>query len=100
MKTIEFLTIVLLLTLSAFGQATSKQEKTKTTAAEKELREFYDGYADDLRASRGAAIADRYDARGYYSLGNGSKRLVSFADAREGIQNNGRVPKALLGKIF
>jgi hypothetical protein len=50
---------------------------------EGEVREFYEAYAEDLRAARREAIADRYDARGYFRLGNGSKTLVSFEDNKK-----------------
>ena len=47
-------------------------------ATEREVREFYDSYAEDLRQHRREAIADRYDPRGVYFLGHGVKRLESF----------------------
>lgn len=52
-------------------------------AAERELREFFDSYAEDLRKHRSEAIADRYDSRGYYRMGNGTKQFVSFGDNKK-----------------
>src|ERR1051325_7410505 len=44
-----------------------------TTGIEKEIRQFFDEYADDLRQQRRDAIADRYDSRGAFFLGHGIK---------------------------
>jgi len=82
--------------------ATEAQDKTKPSTnsnadisvSERELRQFYDGYADDLRAHRGEAIANRYDSRGYFALGNGSKRLVSFDDNKKHYMTRWTGPKA------
>lgn len=63
---------------------TSKpQEPNNAAAIEREIREFFDSYAEDLRQHRREAIASRYDPRGYYRLGNGEKTLVSFEDAKK-----------------
>ena len=51
----------------------STQEKAAATA-EREIKGFFDAYGEDLRLARREAIADRYDRRGYYRLGNGNKR--------------------------
>jgi hypothetical protein len=47
-------------------------------AVEREVRGFYDSYAEDLRRHRRELIADRYDPRGIYFLGNGGKTLETF----------------------
>jgi hypothetical protein len=44
----------------------------------REARWFMDAYAADIRAGNREAIADRYDRRGAYFLGNGTKELASF----------------------
>ena len=63
---------------------TSKPQKQSNAAAiEREIREFFDSYAEDLRQHRREAIANRYDPRGYYRLGNGEKTLLSFEDAKK-----------------
>jgi len=59
------------------------QKQNDVASTEREIREFFDSYAEDLRQHRREAIANRYDARGYFRMGNGSKRLVSFADTKE-----------------
>jgi quercetin dioxygenase-like cupin family protein len=83
-KRFAFLFVV----LASVQIAASAQTPLKTPTPEKpnkaalqterEIREFYDAYADDLRLARREAIAERYDTRGFYSLGNGSKSLISF----------------------
>jgi hypothetical protein len=63
---------------------TSKPQKQNDAATiEKEIKEFFDLYAEDLRSSRREAIANRYDSRGYFRLGNGAKTFVSFEDVKK-----------------
>jgi hypothetical protein len=66
--------------LAADGQ--SSQPQPGSAAVEREVREFFNSYGEDLRQHRREAIVNRYDSRGYYRVGNGSKSLVSFADVR------------------
>lgn len=47
-----------------------------------EVKAFYDAYAEDLRQHRREAIANRYDGRGTYFLGNGAKALESLEENR------------------
>src|SRR5438045_3734668 len=83
MKTILLLTIILLYALAGFGQSSAKAEPAaKAGSAEQELKEFYDAYADELVKGRGEAIANRYDRRGYYSLGNGNKQFFTLDEAK------------------
>ena len=63
------------------------------SATERELRQFYDAYTEDLRQRRPEAIANRYDARGYFSLGNGTKRFVSFEDNKKQYMTRWTGPK-------
>jgi quercetin dioxygenase-like cupin family protein len=63
------------------------------SAAELELKEFYDTYADDIRQGRGLAIAGRYDSRGYYRMGNGAKQLVSLEEAKKTYTTRWTAPK-------
>jgi len=89
MRKVQFLLVCcLLLCVGVVVQAqkvkTPKSQKQNDVAAtEREIREFFDSYAEDLRAARREAIANRYDSRGYFRMGNGNKRLVSFEDTKE-----------------
>jgi hypothetical protein len=58
------------------------QNQNNVAATEREIKEFFDSYAEDLRQHRREAIANRYDPRGYFRMGNGSKTLVSFDDVK------------------
>lgn len=88
------------ITAHAQGEIPSKTPKPNKAAikTEREIREFYDSYAEDLRAGRRAAIADRYDPRGYFRLGNGSKTLVSFEDNKKRYLTRWTPPKAFAWK--
>ncbi len=59
-------------------EPTKPQKQHDVAATEREVREFFDSYAEDLRQHRREAIANRYDPRGVYFLGNGGKTLESF----------------------
>lgn len=59
-------------------QTASAQNQNNVAAIEHEVGEFFDSYAEDLRSARREAIANRYDPRGYYRMGNGEKTLESF----------------------
>lgn len=56
--------------------------RSEAVAVERELRAFYDSYAEDLRQHRREAIANRYDPRGVFLLGNGRKVLRSFEEIK------------------
>jgi hypothetical protein len=71
----------LLLLTAAYPQTAAGQKEV--VGVERELRQFYDSYAEDLRQHRPEGIAKRYDTRGYFSLGNGSKRFVTFDDNKK-----------------
>jgi ketosteroid isomerase-like protein len=71
-----------------------QSQNIASTAAEREIREFFNSYAEDLRLHRGEAIAARYDSRGYYRMGNGTKTLVSFEDNKKRYLNNWVGPKS------
>lgn len=49
---------------------------------ETEARDFMDDYADDLRSGRRESIADRYDRRGAYRVGEGHKTLETMESIR------------------
>jgi hypothetical protein len=52
-------------------------------AVEREVREFFDSYAEDLRRHRRESIAERYDARGVFFLGHGRKTLRPFESIKD-----------------
>ncbi|MEJ7623873.1 MAG: DUF4440 domain-containing protein [Pyrinomonadaceae bacterium] len=60
-----------------------QKQNNSATATESEIKAFFDSYAEDLRFARREAIANRYDSRGYFRMGNGSKRLASFEETKE-----------------
>jgi hypothetical protein len=82
MKPIKVLLACALLlgTTIAVEAQKAKPAKSPSSVAntEQAVRAFYDAYAEDLRQHRRAAIAERYDRRGVYFLGNGSKTLESY----------------------
>lgn len=92
----------LLLSLCALSMAANAQSVRKnveqkpaaSTSAVTELKAFYEEYADDLRLGRREAIANRYDSRGYFRLGNGSKSLVSFEESKNRYMTRWTAPKA------
>ena len=96
MRKVRFLLICLLLFGGVLAVAAQKPERQDKAAAqaEREVRDFYEAYAADLRAGRREAIAERYDARGYYRMGAGGKELVSFEDTKKGYMTRWSPPKS------
>src|SRR4028118_2048982 len=88
MRKAQFLLVFYLLFCCCFvAQAqtvktTTAQNQKDAAIVEREIKDFFDSYAEDLRQHRGEAIANRYDPRGYFRMGNGSKTLVSFEDVK------------------
>ena len=83
--------------LSADAQVTSKpssQNDADLTAVEREIKQFYDSYAEDLRQQRREEIANRYDQRGFFSIGNGRKELVAFEANKSRYLKDWTGPKA------
>jgi hypothetical protein len=68
------------------------------SATEKSVLAFYDSYAEDLRQERREGIANRYDRRGAYLMGNGSKRLQTFEQIRERYLTKWSGPKSFSWK--
>src|SRR5215207_7509717 len=96
MRTKSLLIFLCLLILNAGvpGQSSPKaSEQTDARAMERDIRQFYDAYAEDLRRHRTEAIAMRYDSRGYFSMGNGSKRFVPFEDNKKRYMTQWTGPK-------
>ncbi|MDQ3714040.1 MAG: cupin domain-containing protein [Acidobacteriota bacterium] len=75
-------------------QSISQNQNMAATVAEREIRDFFNSYAEDLRLHRGEAIAARYDSRGYYRMGNGTKTLVSFEDNKKRYMNDWAGPRS------
>ena len=88
MRKAQFLSACCLLLCSGLAAMAQKAvtpkspKQNKLAAVEREVKEFYDSYAEDLRQHRREAIADRYDPRGVFILGNGRKRLETFETVR------------------
>ena len=70
------------------------QNQNNVAATEREIKDFFDSYAEDLRQHRREAIAERYDPRGYFRMGNGTKTLVSFEDVKNRYLNRWTGPKS------
>jgi len=101
MRKVRFLWICSLLLSGVSAVAAQKDETGKTpkqdkemVQAEREVRDFYDAYAEDLRAGRRESIADRYDERGYYRMGAGGKQLVSFEETKKVYMTRWSPPKS------
>lgn len=88
--------LLILVTLAGAAAAVGQANTDAKTVAE--VRAFYDGYAKDLREHRRESIADRYDARGTYLLGNGSKSLETLADNRRFYMTKWTGPKSFAWK--
>ena len=74
-----FLLICIAICISLTARAQKADVATRSQLnATKEIEKFFEGYADDLRNHRREAIADRYDRRGTFSMGNGRKNFDSF----------------------
>jgi hypothetical protein len=103
MRKVQVLVAVWLLVFGALGAAGQAGKQgvgngPGPAVVERELREFFEAYAEDLRLGRGERIAERYDSRGYYRMGNGAKTLVSFEDNRKRFVTNFVGPKAFAWK--
>ena len=70
------------------------QKQNDVAATEREIREVLNSYAEDSVAARREAIANRYDPRGYFVLGNGRKRLDSFEDSKKRYLNTWTSPQS------
>lgn len=72
--------------------------RSNLAAVEREVREFYESYAEDLRRHRRESIADRYDPRGVFFLGNGSKILVTFEENKNSYLTKWKGPRSFYWK--
>ncbi len=82
------------LVAEAQQDAVPKQEHSSAVVTEREVREFYDLYAEDLRQHRRSEIADRYDPRGVFFLGHGGKSLQSFEENKNDYLKGWTGPKS------
>ena len=87
------LAALFIIAASVFSAAAQKVNKT-VSETEQSVRALYDGYAEDLRQGRREGIVDRYDRRGAYLMGNGSKRLQTFEQIKDVYMNKWSGPKA------
>ena len=97
------LLILIITIICAALPATAQKPKTdasqkKIATAEQEVRQFFDAYAEDLRQHRTEAIADRYDRRGVYLMGNGRKNLATFESVKTRYVTKWKGPKSFQWK--
>lgn len=78
----------------AAQKAKPPKSQSSIAATEQEVRAFYDAYAEDLRQHRRAALAERYDRRGVYLMGNGRKRLQSYEATKDSYLTKWTEPKS------
>jgi hypothetical protein len=93
MHKLRYLTLALIVVITA-GVFSAEAQAKETSATEKMILAFYDSYADDLRQHRREAIVDRYDRRGVYLMGNGSKRLQTFEQVKDAYMTKWTGPKS------
>jgi hypothetical protein len=89
-------TILLVLGAAAvcWGQpASSGTARSALQTAERELKGFYDSYAEDLRLGRRESIAARYDPRGAFNLGNARKSFKSLEEIKKHYLGAWNAPK-------
>ncbi len=76
------------------GAQTSTLQGKELATAERDVRAFYESYAEDLRHQRRDAIVDRYDPRGVYFMGHGAKTFKSLESVRSHYQTRWTGPKS------
>lgn len=81
----------ILLTNNFASAQTVRSEATMLSDA----KSFMASYAEDLIAARRDAIVGRYDARGFYLLGEGRKTFVSHAELKKQYMERWRPPTAM-----
>ena len=87
------LALIFVITAGVFSAAAQN-----ISATERSVLAFYDSYAEDLRQERREEIANRYDRRGAYLMGNGSKRLQTFEQIKERYLTKWSGPKSFSWK--
>jgi hypothetical protein len=91
-RTLAALMIIAAGVFAVAGQKVNLSNSMSET--ERSVRAFYDDYAEDLRQARREAIADRYDRRGAYLMGNGSKSLTAFEQIKDRYMTKWSGPKS------
>lgn len=86
------LAVLFVIAAGVFSAAAQKAEQMSET--ERSVRAFYSEYAEDLRQHRREKLADRYDPRGVYHMGNGSKNFETLAQIRDIYMTKWIGPKA------
>jgi quercetin dioxygenase-like cupin family protein len=90
-----FSLILAVLQFNGFAQKNAGPQKGDDLASvEREINAFYDAYAEDLRQHRAEGIANRYDSRGYFRLGNGGKQFVPFDENKKRYMTSWTGPKS------
>jgi hypothetical protein len=87
------LALIFVITAGVFSVAAQDISDT-----ERSVLAFYDSYAEDLRQQRREEIANRYDRRGAYLMGNGVKRLQTFEEIKERYLTKWSGPKSFSWK--
>jgi hypothetical protein len=93
MLKLNLVTLALIFSAGVFSVAAQS-----SSDVEKSVLAFYDSYADDLRQHRREGIANRYDRRGVYLMGNGSKRLQTFEQTKDSYLTKWSGPKSFSWK--
>lgn len=93
MLKLRLLTLALIFSAGVFSAAAQG-----SSDVEKSVLAFYDSYAEDLRQHRREGIANRYDRRGVYLMGNGSKTLRTFEQVKERYLTKWSGPKSFAWK--
>ena len=80
--------------LATASIACSPSTEFDPASVEGEAQAFMDAYGEELAAHEVAAIADRYDRRGAYFMGHGSKALSPFEAIRARYRDSWEGPAA------
>jgi hypothetical protein len=83
---------------AAAQKANNNKLQKQLSAAEREVRQFFESYGEDLRQHRREAIGDRYDRRGTYFMGNGRKGFDTFEAVKDRYVNKWKGPKSFQWK--
>ena len=93
MHKLNLVTLALIFSAGVFSAAAQT-----SSDVERSVLAFYDSYADDLRQHRRDGIANRYDRRGVYLMGNGSKRFQTFEQTKDSYLKEWSGPKSFTWK--
>ena len=96
-RTLAALLIMAAGVFSAYGQQPAATAGP-ISETERSVRAFFDSYAEDLRGHKREAIADRYDRRGVYMVGNGRKSLEPFEKVKDRYLTSWQGPRSFAWK--